>query len=196
MFPILYEDENLIAIDKPVNISSIPERSQAVESVLSIVSQYCPGKLYVVHRLDKEVSGLLLFAKSAEMHRFMNIQFEQRHVKKTYQGLAWGSFEQDKGTIAHPIRQFGSGRMGIDPEKGKSSVTDYQVTKRFNGFSLLNLRPLTGRRHQLRVHLYSEGHPLVGDMRYGDRKKQQIFPRLMLHASSLTCKYTNNKHHH
>jgi len=86
------------------------------------------------------------------------------------------------GRINAPIREFGSGRMGVDPRRGKPSTTEWKLAERLDGATLLRVHPATGRRHQIRVHLYHIGHPILGDLRYGDRARQEGFPRLMLHA--------------
>jgi tRNA pseudouridine32 synthase / 23S rRNA pseudouridine746 synthase len=136
----------------------------------------------VVHRLDKEASGIILFAKNASMHQYLNIRFGERAVKKSYLALVFGELQEPSGNIKKRLREFGSGRMGVDDARGKESFTAFQVLKQLSGYTLLRLLPTTGRRHQLRVHLYSIGHPIVGDTRYGDKALQQGFPRLMLHA--------------
>jgi RluA family pseudouridine synthase len=144
------------------------------------------GKLYVVHRLDKEVSGVILFARNADAHRQLNRQFEQRAVAKRYLALVHGVVEAPAMSINLPLREFGSGRMGVDLRRGKASATEVQVLRQLPGYTLLEVSPLTGRRHQIRVHLYGAGHPVVGDRRYGEPAVQQGFPRLMLHALALT----------
>lgn len=186
MFTVLYENDDIIAVAKPENIASIPERRNTADSVVAILSRETDKKVWVVHRLDKEVSGVILFAKNAEIHRHLNRQFEERRIRKTYLGLVWGQLKETSGEIAYPVRAFGSGRMGVDHMKGKPALTGYQVLQVLDGFTLLNLFPHTGRRHQIRVHLYALGYPLAGDIRYGDRRIQETIPRLMLHASSIT----------
>jgi tRNA pseudouridine32 synthase/23S rRNA pseudouridine746 synthase len=96
--------------------------------------------------------------------------------------LVHGVVAVNRGTINAPIRQFGSGRMGVDPRRGKPSSTEWKLAERLPAMTLLRVQPATGRRHQIRVHLYHIGHPIVGDLRYGDRTVQDGFPRLMLHA--------------
>jgi 23S rRNA-/tRNA-specific pseudouridylate synthase len=100
---------------------------------------------------------------------------------------------KNNGEIRKPIREFGSGRMGIDERNGKPSATKYNVIKQLNNLTLLELNPSTGRRHQLRVHLYSIGHPIVGDLRYGDKEVQEKYPRLMLHAKSIEFELPDDK---
>ncbi len=179
---VLFEDDDVLAVDKPEGLASIPERDTTQESLLSLLSAARRTKLYVVHRLDKEVSGVILFAKNAAAHKFLNEQFSHHIIRKTYLTLVHGVVAQENGTIDAPLRQFGSGRMGVDSKRGKESVTTFQVLKRFNSHTLVEAHPVTGRRHQIRVHCYSVGHPIVGDPLYGEREMQRRFPRLMLHA--------------
>lgn len=182
---ILYEDDNIIAVDKPEGISSIKENDKSAETVHSILQKECDEKLFIVHRLDKDVSGVMLFAKNSSMHKFLNKQFENHLIEKKYIALVHGILSENTGLINKKIRQFGSGRMGIDEMKGKKSRTKYDVLERFNSFTLLKLTPETGRRHQLRVHLYSIGHPIAGDLHYGEKSLQKNFSRLMLHAEEI-----------
>ncbi len=183
---ILYEDGDIVAVDKPEGLASIPESGPGQPSLLEQLASAYAGKLYIVHRLDKEVSGVILFARNAEAHRELNRQFEQRSVQKRYLALVHGVVEAPAMSIALPLREFGSGRMGVDLHRGKASATEAEVRRRLPGYTLLEVLPLTGRRHQIRVHLYSAGHPVVGDRRYGEPTAQQAFPRLMLHAQAIT----------
>ena len=96
-----------------------------------------------------------------------------------------GTTSSNHGQINAPLREFGSGRMGVDPKRGKPSSTEWKLAERLDGATLVRVSPATGRRHQIRVHLYHIGHPILGDLRYGDRARQERFPRLMLHALSL-----------
>lgn len=183
---ILLEDNDLIAVNKPEGIASISENDLSIETIHSILEQKLKQKVFIVHRLDKEVSGVILFAKNLKMHKYLNRQFFNRTVKKSYVALVHGIIKNDEGVINKPIREFGSGRMGIDDKKGKESVTAYKVLERFDNYTLVELNPTTGRRHQLRVHLYFISHPIVGDVRYGDKELQGKFPRVMLHAKSIS----------
>ncbi len=182
---ILYEDDNIIAVNKPEGISSIRENDKSAVTVHSILQKEYDEKLFIVHRLDKDVSGVLLFAKNSSAHKFLNKQFENHLIQKKYIALVHGIIREDSGLINKKIRQFGSGRMGVDEIKGKKSTTKFDVLERFNSFTLLKLTPETGRRHQLRVHLYSIGHPIVGDLHYGEKSLQKNFSRLMLHAEEI-----------
>ena len=190
---ILYDDEYLIAVNKPEGLASISESDVKIDTLHSILQDKFKQKLFIVHRLDKEVSGIILFAKNSKTHKFLNNQFADRRVKKKYTALVHGIVKKDFDKISKPVREFGSGRMGIDEKQGKASSTDYKVVERFQNFTLLELTPSTGRRHQLRVHLYAIGHPIVGDVRYGDKKLQTKYLRLMLHAKSLEFESTNGE---
>jgi len=190
---ILFEDKDLIAVNKPTGLASITENDVEKDSLHSLLEEKLQQKMFVVHRLDKEVSGVILFAKNARTHRMINRQFNERTIKKSYLALVRGSVEENDGIIKKAIREFGSGRMGIDEKKGKRSETKYHVMQRVKDYTLLELNPSTGRRHQLRVHLYSIGHPIAGDLRYGDKTVQQNFPRIMLHARKIELKLAGNK---
>ncbi len=179
--PVLYETADYLAVDKPETVASIPERQSGTDSVLQILQRDRGEKLFVVHRLDKEVSGVLVFARNAVAHRHLNRQFDGRAVRKDYLAAVHGVIAAPGGSIRNPIRQFGSGRMGVD-DRGKPAETDYDVLERWPSATLVKVFPRTGRRHQIRVHFYSIGHPVVGDRRYGTSALQNCYPRLLLHA--------------
>lgn len=183
VYTILYESVDLLAVDKPIGISTIPERNKDTPCLQHELSEQVGVKLMPVHRLDKDVSGIVVFAKHPDAHRRLNMKFDRKEIAKSYLAVVHGKMEKKKGEIDIPIRQFGSGRMGVDEQRGKRSMTRFAVEQRNEQFSKVQLFPLTGRRHQLRVHLYSIGHPIVGDTLYGDRTIQSRFSRLFLHAS-------------
>jgi len=180
---VLYETDDYLAVDKPEGVVSISEAGQG--GLPELLKPRYPGKLYPVHRLDRDASGVIVFAKSAAAHRHLNGEFDRREVRKTYLAVVDGVPEVNRGRINAPLREFGSGRMGIDPKRGKPSSTEWKVGERLDGATLLRVSPATGRRHQIRAHLYHIGHPILGDLRYGDRSRQERFPRLMLHALAL-----------
>lgn len=183
--PLLYEDDDILAVDKPEGLAAIPERHGQGGSLFELLCAERREKLYVVHRIDKETSGLILFARNPAAHRRINQQFETRAVDKTYLALVQGVIAAD-AVIDLPLRQFGSGRVAVDPERGKPSTTEFRVVERFRSHTLVEARPRTGRRHQIRVHLYHLGHPIAGDPLYGDQAGRQGFGRLMLHAWRLS----------
>jgi tRNA pseudouridine32 synthase/23S rRNA pseudouridine746 synthase len=182
---VLFEDERLIAVAKPAGVAVAAGGGVAPEETLQAqVDSHIGAKAYIVHRLDRETSGVMVFAKTAESHRHLSLQFQGREVKKRYLALVGGHLEGREGTITAPIREFGSGRVGVDPQ-GKEANTRWEVRERLQGADLLEVTPLTGRRHQIRVHLYSIGHPILGDRRYGADRPVGGAPRLMLHATEL-----------
>ena len=186
MISTLFENDDVIVVEKPEGLAAIPTRDGQGGSLLETLLAERGERLYVVHRIDKETSGAIVFARNAETHRWLNGQFETRSIEKTYLALTHGVMAQDNGTIDAPLRQFGSGRVAVDFERGKASVTEFQVIERFGSYTLVEAYPRTGRRHQIRVHLYHLGHPIVGDPLYGEKTTQKDFPRLMLHAFRLT----------
>jgi RluA family pseudouridine synthase len=191
-FPILHQDTSLIAVNKPEGVAAVPEHAQDPDCLLEQLIRQLGCRLLPVHRLDKDVSGVILYACHADSHRFLNTAFSEHRVRKTYLALVHGNVVPACGTIDQPIREFGSGRMGVSPT-GKPSTTDFRVLQRFDNVTLVEAAPRTGRRHQIRVHLYHLGHPIVGDRRYGQRAVQEQFPRLMLHALSIELPHPNGR---
>jgi RluA family pseudouridine synthase len=183
--PLLLETDDILAVDKPEGIATIPERDSGRDCVARILETTRGEKLFVVHRLDKEVSGVLLFARNAQTHAWLNEQFSSRRVRKTYLALVEGSISGGEVSVDRALRLFGSGRMGVDAHHGKPALTSFRVLERFSGATLIHAFPVTGRRHQIRVHSYAIGHPILGDLRYGRAETQRRFPRLMLHAQSI-----------
>jgi tRNA pseudouridine32 synthase / 23S rRNA pseudouridine746 synthase len=180
---ILYETDDYLAVDKPEGVVSLAEAGRG--GLPELLKDHYAGKLFPVHRLDRGASGVIVFAKTAEAHRHLNAEFDRREVRKTYLALVDGVPSANRGQINAPLREFGSGRMGVDPKRGKPSSTEWKLAERLDGATLLRVHPATGRRHQIRVHLYHIGHPILGDLRYGDRARQERVPRLMLHALAL-----------
>jgi RluA family pseudouridine synthase len=175
----------VLAIDKPEGIASIRERDGESAHLQGLLAAQLGSRIYVVHRLDKDVSGVMLFARTAEAHRSLNLQFEAREVEKTYLAMVYGTVRDDQGLIEAPLREFGSGRVAVDRSRGRACRTSFRVVDRLEGWTLLEAQPLTGRRHQIRAHLYSIGHPVAGDRLYGDEKSRGGLARLMLHAREI-----------
>ena len=186
MIQVLFENDDIVAVNKREGLAAVPERRPETASLFEMLCAERNERLYIVHRLDKETSGVIVFARNAQTHRRLNQQFEARAVRKLYLALTHGVISDDRGVIDRPLRQFGSGRVAVDPKRGKQSITSFQVVQRFGDLTLVEVYPHTGRRHQIRVHLYSTGHPIAGDPLYGPIKTNQPFPRLMLHALKLT----------
>jgi RluA family pseudouridine synthase len=168
--PIIHSDEALLAIDKPAGILSIPDHWDP--EVPDAVTELRPawGKLLVVHRLDKDTSGLLIFAKTPEAHKSMSEAFESRSVSKTYRALVRGVPTWDETVCDLPLMPDGDRlhRTVVTVHHGKPSRTAFAVIARYKDYALVEARPETGRTHQVRVHLASLGHPCLCDRLYGD----------------------------
>ncbi len=177
----------MLLVNKPSGIPVLPDGWEKDAPYLVKLIEEQLGKIWVVHRLDKITSGVMVFARSKDAHRALSMQFEQHEVKKIYQALVVGNPDWDEHTARHPLRvDVGhSHRTVVDDRRGKPSETTFRVLERFNGFSLLEAIPATGRTHQIRVHAFAIGFPLLGDTLYGD-KKTDLISRPALHAESLT----------
>jgi tRNA pseudouridine32 synthase / 23S rRNA pseudouridine746 synthase len=186
MVPILFEDDNLIAVNKPEGMAAVPLRRPDGQSLVEVLSTQRNEKLYIVHRIDRDTSGLILFARNEQTHRWLNRQFETRSISKTYLAVVHGVMDQGTGSIDKPLRRFGSGRVAVDCDRGKPCLTEFRVLRRSPSFTLVEAHPHTGRQHQIRVHFYSIGHPVAGDPLYGSTPPETGIGRLMLHAWRLT----------
>ncbi len=167
---IIFENSEFIVINKPAGMLSIPDRMQSEPSLKDLlIEKY--GKILTVHRLDRETSGIILFAKDEETHKFFSKKFEEREVEKYYMGLLYGTLSSLSGTIDTPIMEHPvfKGQMVVN-RKGKPSVTDYEVVESLGKYSLVKFRLHTGRTHQIRVHAKDIGHPIACDPLYGDGK--------------------------
>lgn len=166
---ILFEDENLVVLNKPAGLLTIPDHhNDALPSLYAILKNKY-GKIYIVHRLDKHTSGVILFAKNEMAHRFLSQQFELRRVQKFYLGIVNGKLISTRGTIDFPIMENPSNRgKMIISKKGKPALTDYEVQEHLGLYTLLKLQLHTGRTHQIRVHLQAIGHPIAVDELYGN----------------------------
>lgn len=209
---IIADTPDFIALNKPSGLLSIPDREGKDISLKKLlIEKY--GNIFTVHRLDKDTSGLIVFAKNEAIHKHLSQQFEARQTEKIYLGLLLGSFAEKKGSIDAPIAEHPvkKGLMTVH-RKGKESLTDYEVLEDFKIFSWLQFQIHTGRTHQIRVHAKHIGHPVVCDDLYGDGKpillsslkhkfklskneleERPILKRLGLHALSLQFENTNNE---
>jgi tRNA pseudouridine32 synthase/23S rRNA pseudouridine746 synthase len=184
---ILHLDEALIVADKPAGLPTVPGRPVELHDCLwHRVRETVPDAL-VVHRLDMATSGLVLFARGIEAQRSLSRAFAQREVGKSYVAVVSGELADDSGEIDLPLAADWPNRprQKVDAEAGKPSLTRWRVLAREPGRTRLALEPLTGRSHQLRVHLAAIGHPILGETLYADASSTAAAPRLLLHASAL-----------
>ncbi|GHT65627.1 RNA pseudouridine synthase [Endomicrobiia bacterium] len=205
---ILYQDENIVIINKPTGILVIPDqRTDENKTLVGMLKKQLNQKIWVVHRIDRDTTGVLVFAKNPQAHRDICIQFENSKVHKEYIALLSGVLEEDEGTINKPI--LISGRDVSIDVTGRESITNFKVLERFKSYTLVKALPLTGRRHQIRIHFWSLGHPLAIDGEYGvsdqiilsaikrnyklrnGEKERPLISRLTLHAASLRFKLLN-----
>ncbi len=188
----IYEDAHIVVIDKPSGMVVHPGAGRKQKTLVNALLYRYPGlreigpelRPGIVHRLDKETSGVLVVAKSKKAYTELQKQFKQRKVGKRYLGLVWGNISRQEGSISWAIGRHGryGERMSIRTKKPRPAETIFKVLKRYHGLTLLDINPITGRTHQIRVHLAASGHPLAGDERYGHRKSKIRCPRLFLHA--------------
>jgi len=188
MLDIVFQDESFIAVSKPTGLLTVPGRGPDKQDCLyTRLLKLFPDAL-MVHRLDMDTSGLVLFARSLDVQRNLSLQFEKREVEKSYIAVVEGVIGQDEGMVDYPMRKDMEQRLPprhiIDCVRGKKAVTEWKVLERGNGTTRLALFPKTGRSHQLRVHMQSMGHPIVGDPIYGHPAE-----RLMLHAQTLEFRH-------
>jgi len=167
-FDIVFEDAHIIVVNKAAGVLTIPDRYMPNLPNLRATLSKTREEIFVVHRIDKETSGLVMFCKSAEVHKVISVLFEERKIQKKYRAIVQGTVAGEEGTIDSPILiQKDKAKVSISP-KGKESITHYKVIQKFRGYTHLELELETGRRHQIRVHLYSLTCPIVCDSMYGD----------------------------
>ena len=183
---IIYKDEHIVIVNKPAGLSVLTEGWEKDAAYLVKMLEEEFDKIWVVHRIDKVTSGIVLFALTAEAHRSLNIQFEKHQVEKTYHAILNGLPKWDEKITKFPLRvNVGhKHRTMVDDKSGVRSETRFKILKRYQASALAEAMPMTGRTHQIRVHAYALGHPLVGDILYS-APETEIIPRPALHAYSL-----------
>lgn len=192
---IVHRDEDILVLDKPSGLLSVPGRDPALsDSLATRVQKQFPNAL-MIHRLDKDTSGLVLMSLNRRAHAKIAAQFEQRTTKKSYVAVVWGQMEGDSGHIDLPlaIDQDNKPRHRVDHEHGRPAQTDWRVMERLPQATRLRLFPLTGRTHQLRVHMQAIGHPMLGDAFYADGEALAAADRLLLHAEELSFRHPDGR---
>lgn len=192
---IIYEDQHLIIVDKPAGLPVLPDGWEKDSEYLVKMLEEQFGRIFIVHRLDKITSGVMVFGRDADTHRAINIQLENHDAQKTYHAILEGNPKWEEKVAKHPLRaNVGhKHRTMVDDKNGKPSETRFKVIKRYQArteqgrseAALVEAKPMTGRTHQIRVHAYALGHPLVEDILYGSRDRYGL-PRPMLHAQTLS----------
>lgn len=201
---VIYEDDRIIVIEKPPHLLVLPDRfDRSIPNLYEMLKAEFGG-IFVVHRIDKETSGVIVFAKDAETHSYLNSQFEHRDIHKKYEVIVVGRPSETDGVIDAPISENSShpGVMKLSRKHGKPSVTSYRVDELFDGYAFVEALPESGRQHQIRVHLASIGLPVMCDKTYGDGEpfflshvkanyyssgeEKPLLSRTALHAHSLS----------
>ena len=185
--PIAYMDDEVLVIDKPSGLLSVPGKTPDLDDCVEARTKAWLPSAHIVHRLDMDTSGLIILARSKAGQRDLSKQFEQREIAKTYMAIIWGGPDADEGVIDLPLIADWPRRplQKVCHETGKKAVTHWQVVRRDTKTSLVRLKPETGRSHQLRVHMLSLGHPIIGDPFYAEGDALAASPRLELHATEL-----------
>lgn len=185
---VLHHDDDMLILSKPSGLLSVPGKAEDHADCLEARAQERYPQARTVHRLDMATSGLVVMAMNAAAHRHLGLQFERRHVKKSYVARVWGHMEDDNGTIDLPLICDWPNRpmQKVCYEHGKAAQTEWEMIEREErGMTKVRLFPYTGRSHQLRVHMLSLGHPILGDEFYAHEEALTAADHLQLHAESL-----------
>ncbi len=186
--PVVYHDDYLVVLDKPSGLLSVKGIGVDKIDCLAVRVASAIEGARIVHRLDMDTSGVIVMARDADTHRELSRQFQDREVEKEYIAEVGGVVQKDGGIIDIPIRKDldHPPKQCVDEELGKSSQTHWKVLRRENDRTRLELKPITGRSHQLRIHLREIGHPIIGDDLYASPEIQSMGDRLLLHATTLS----------
>lgn len=192
---ILHDDHEILVVDKPAGLLSVPGKGEHLaDCLIERIRRVFPTVL-LVHRLDRDTSGVMVFALTPLAQRHLGWQFEERKTKKTYVARVWGEMAEKEGTVDLPlcVDWENRPRQHVDHVNGKPAVTDWRVVRRGHGETRVRLMPRTGRSHQLRVHMLSLGHPILGDPFYAEGAARD-YPRLMLHSETLQIRHPDGGH--
>ncbi len=188
---IIFQDDDILALNKPSGLLSVPGKAKEHVDCLQTRAQRVFPTATVVHRLDMATSGLMVMALNRPAHRHISKQFELRETAKTYQAVVFATVQQDCGEINLPLicDWPNRPRQMVDHERGKKALTQWRVLERSNNTTRLELKPITGRSHQLRVHMLSMQHPIIGDRLYAHDQALEMADRLNLHAMFLSFRH-------
>lgn len=188
--PVLHADHEILVVDKPAGLLSVPGKGPELADCLIARLEEAFPQVLLVHRLDRDTSGVMVFALSAHAQRHLGLQFEKRQVKKTYVARVAGRVAEKTGTVDAPLGVDWPNRprQKVDPEEGRAAVTRWRVQRADDAETRVRLYPETGRSHQLRVHMLEIGHPILGDPLYAE-ETAGAFPRMMLHAEELRIRH-------
>ena len=191
---ILYIDEDVLVVNKPSGLLTVPGKELKHHDSLELRVKIEYPNSFLVHRLDMDTSGVIIFAMSKSTQRALNLQFEKRIVKKLYEARVFGNITEDNGFIDLPLIVDWPNRplQKIDAKEGKSALTHWQVLDREGDVTRVALMPETGRTHQLRVHMMSLGHTILGDRFYGNVAEINLANELQLHAKDLMIIHPKN----
>jgi len=185
---IVYQDDDLLIVNKPSGLLTVPGKDpKHADCLISRVNRVFPTAK-IVHRLDMATSGIICLAMHKEAHRNLSIQFQDRKTAKRYIARVFGKLDQQTGSVDLPLICDWPNRpkQMVDHDNGKPSLTHFKVLEREQSSTRVELTPITGRSHQLRVHMLSLGHPILGDKLYAHPEAFAMAPRLQLHAEMLT----------
>ena len=187
---VLHHDHEVVLVDKPAGLLSVPGKGDHLSDCLIARVQAVFPTALLVHRLDRDTSGVMIFALTPHAQRHLGLQFEKRQTQKTYVARVWGQVAEAKGTVDLPLIVVWPNRprQMVDHENGRAAVTDWRRLKRSETETRMRLFPRTGRSHQLRVHMLAMGHPILGDPFYAEGPARD-FPRLMLHSEKLQFRH-------
>ncbi|MDD7911034.1 RluA family pseudouridine synthase [Pseudovibrio exalbescens] len=191
---VLHQDDDILVLNKPSGLLSVPGKADHLKDCLERRAQGKFGDARIVHRLDMDTSGVIVMAMNAQAHRHLGLQFERRKTRKTYIARIWGQPEKNEGLVDLPLRCDWPNRprQMVDHELGRSAQTKWEVLAREEACALVRLSPITGRSHQLRVHMLSLGHPILGDRFYAGAEALAASNRLCLHAHKLGLHHPAN----
>ncbi|MEO5806790.1 RluA family pseudouridine synthase [Devosia sp.] len=184
---VVHVDDDILVLDKPSGLLSVPGKDPSLWDCLEYRARKSYPTAGMCHRLDKDTSGILVMALNKRAHGKIGSQFEHRQSTKSYVARVWGEMEAENGLVDLPLATDWENkpRQRVDPENGRSSQTEWQVMEREPGITRVRLTPLTGRTHQLRVHMKAIGHVILGDVFYADAEPLAAADRLQLHAEKL-----------